>query len=686
MTRVQSLRLRAFTKDQAFGADFSFAEGLNIIQADNTSGKSTCLQAIIYALGMERAISTNLSIPLPFVMRERLQVERDGEYKVVLQSYVEVEVVSSTGSEILIRRDVVGGADTKLISTWSSRREDGSWDKKSQRDYFVLDPGAAVREDGFHFFLAQFLGMDLPTVSRFDGAECPLYLETLFNLFFVEQKRGWSTIQGPFPTQFSIQDLSRRVMEFLLDLDAGKIRRQRAELNKRIKNLIGEWQERRRLLDRSTVAQVRYSGVPMTPTAEFAVNPSIELEIYLEDEWLPLTDAIKQIQEEVEELSQRELKRTEEVEPELQRRISEKEKHVDDLSGTYEALRTEFQALIEENRSVRKRLDALAIDLRRNQDALKLQSLGSTIGTDLKFHSCPTCHQDLRRELLPETSPEAMALDQNIAFIKSQQLMYKSSLNSSNEELAGLRVQGNALSGQLNDNRRELRDLKRALVRPSSSVDRTALFKAVRLQSRTERWEELREKADEVVDEMSAIAKEWSDAVTRLKELRTGDDFTVVDKNKLLRLVNDLKDYLKDFGFKSFPADEIHLAADNFRPQVLVRDPDTEEVFEKDLGFEASASDGIRLKWAYYLSLLRLSVSNTTNHPGFVVFDEPGQQEMATRDLLAMLKASSDTHLSSSQIIIATSEQKTAIEAGMAGRDYHIESVEGYILKPISGI
>jgi hypothetical protein len=56
------------------------------------------------------------------------------------------------------------------------------WDTRSeQRDYFVLDRGSAANESGFHAFLAQFLDWDLPIVARYDGTECPLYLEAIFS-------------------------------------------------------------------------------------------------------------------------------------------------------------------------------------------------------------------------------------------------------------------------------------------------------------------------------------------------------------------------------------------------------------------------------------------------------------------------------------------------------------------------
>ena len=49
--RLRHLRLRAETSSGPFGADIPFSTGLNVLWADNTKGKSTCLQGLLYALG-----------------------------------------------------------------------------------------------------------------------------------------------------------------------------------------------------------------------------------------------------------------------------------------------------------------------------------------------------------------------------------------------------------------------------------------------------------------------------------------------------------------------------------------------------------------------------------------------------------------------------------------------------------
>jgi hypothetical protein len=192
MLTLSHLRLRSLTSQTQFGCDMTFDKPFSIIRAGNTSGKSTCLQAVIYGLGLERSFGPRTGIPITFAMQERIQRVEDGEYETVLQSFVELELKNSAGEPLTIRRDIVGGTETKLIQTWPAAYLSRSVNRTGQRDFFVHDAGAAQHEHGFHAFLAKFIGFDLPRVTRYDGGESPLYLEALFPMFFVEQKRGWS--------------------------------------------------------------------------------------------------------------------------------------------------------------------------------------------------------------------------------------------------------------------------------------------------------------------------------------------------------------------------------------------------------------------------------------------------------------------------------------------------------------
>ena len=71
--RFRHLRLRAETESGTFGADIPFKVGLNVLWADNTKGKSTCMQGLLYTLGLERMLSPRRGIPLTHVMTSHLE-------------------------------------------------------------------------------------------------------------------------------------------------------------------------------------------------------------------------------------------------------------------------------------------------------------------------------------------------------------------------------------------------------------------------------------------------------------------------------------------------------------------------------------------------------------------------------------------------------------------------------------
>jgi hypothetical protein len=58
----------------------------------------------------------------------------------------------------------------------------------------VREAHAATSERGFHKRLTEFLGWTLPLAPRFNDVDCPLYLETIFPLLYVEQKLGWGRL------------------------------------------------------------------------------------------------------------------------------------------------------------------------------------------------------------------------------------------------------------------------------------------------------------------------------------------------------------------------------------------------------------------------------------------------------------------------------------------------------------
>lgn len=214
--RLRQLELRLQTTDGPYGTSIDFPNGLVVVRADNSMGKSTCVKAILVALGMEQMLTTSQSeLPLTPSVLARLEGANNRPAD-VLESEVYLEIENGQGSRITVQRTLKGTRDNHLITVYQGPALTQPAGTFTATDFFVNRPGGASRERGFHRYLAGFLGWDLPKVPSFDGNETPLYLQCLFPFFVVEQTRGWSSILPPVPTHLRVKDAHKRAVEFIL--------------------------------------------------------------------------------------------------------------------------------------------------------------------------------------------------------------------------------------------------------------------------------------------------------------------------------------------------------------------------------------------------------------------------------------------------------------------------------------
>ncbi|TCA02553.1 hypothetical protein [Rhizobium leguminosarum] len=674
---ITKVIIQVSTASGIFGAELPLEVGLNIVKAPNTFGKSTCLQALLYGLGLERMLGPRVETPFGHALKEYIREIPEGATFSVLSSFVQIELRNNRNETLAIHREVKGDSDRRLVR---ARIVDGSG-SETRRDFFLHDPGSAQREDGFHHFLCSFIGWELPDVSTFDGREVPLYLAAIFPMLFVEQKRGWSAIQGPFPTFLKIQDIPRRVMEYLLDLDVGTRRRRRLELQKQISSLETEWSQARQHLISRLGNLSRLQNIPASPPKDFASAPAIEIEVYLDDEWVALEIATEHIKAEVQELETTDLQITEDVVPSLQFELAEAQASVTAIELRVDELRGSMAILREEIHASRSRVQALEVDLARNQDAQKLEKFGSRLGRAASEHTCPTCHQELDAELLPVVQVKGMAVGENIRFIKSQIDLYNASAEASETEAKSLQLMYESLSTELRDKLGRVRELGEALRRPSGSPTRSLLEKLVRLQARSRRYESMQSEADGMADRFAAIATAIEALRPQLLALK-GDEFSEDDEAKIKLFEQRLQLRLRDFSFKTFGASEIHISQEDFRPIAIIRDKNGELV-TRELGFEMSGSDAIRMKWSYYLALLDVGIMSKTNHPCFAAFDEPDQQAIESKDVKKFLDEAAKFGPKAQIVVAATAEKISSFDAELVASGANLISFDGYSIQRI---
>ncbi|MGQ2964888.1 ATP-binding protein [Methylophilus sp.] len=113
---INRLLLRADTADGPYGVDIPFSKGLFILRVENTHGKSTCINSIAYALGMEMALGQVTSKPpFPPSLLKNIQNENGTEIPVI-SSYVMLEISNDRG-QIYTHKTVILGADSESIIT-----------------------------------------------------------------------------------------------------------------------------------------------------------------------------------------------------------------------------------------------------------------------------------------------------------------------------------------------------------------------------------------------------------------------------------------------------------------------------------------------------------------------------------------------------------------------------------------
>lgn len=670
--KFRHLRLRAETSDGPFGADIPLTEGLNILWADNTKGKSTCMQGLLYALGLEKMLGPRREIPLTYVMTSHLDDPETGQRHTVLESSVWVELENSASEIVTVRRGVVSSANRKLVSVFDGPLLTEPAKHYRQRDYFVLDPGAATRDAGFHRMLAEFLGWTLPIVRRYDGRETMLYLETIFPLLYVEQKAGWSSLPAAFPTYLQIRDVGRRAVEFVLALDTHELELGRQQIDLDLAVSKAEWGAKRdELLSIARSINARVEGIPSTPTISVEAIEQAHLLVIDRDRWHPLNELASLLRSRIADLYQVDTPSVEEIASEAAIELEQLTEKVAEQNALRNTLFRARQNEIAQKGSIELRIAALDEDLQKNRDALKLRNLGSTIAETFAAEHCPTCAQPITDTLLAQhVSAEVMSIEENTRYIQAQLDIFKQLRDHSTATIEALNRQLAAATANVNEISAHIRALKADLLAPANSPSVAALEKRIRTEARLQALDDAQQRFELQKAELISIAAHHAELLANRSKLPS-NRLSAQDKTKLDQLQRLIREQANAYGFSTFPTAELEISEETYRPQ--------KEGFE--IGFELSASDAIRLKWAYQLALLELDRTERTNHPGFVIFDEPRQQSAKTHSLKRLLERASTAKAAGQQVIFATSEDRSQLETFLSDVDCHYLPYDGYILQ-----
>jgi hypothetical protein len=670
--RLRRLQIRVQTTDGPYGTALDFPDGLVVIWAENSMGKSTCAKAILVALGMEAMLTHSRTVlPLPPAMTSEL--EAGSHRHTVVESEVFLEIENRAGDRVTIQRTIKGERNVNLITVFYGSALTSSSPVPRSRDFFVNLQGGASREAGFHNFLAQFLGWRLPAVQTYDGQEYPLYLQCSFPYFVVEQTRGWSTIQPPVPTHFRIRGVHKRAVEFLLNLDADKIALRRQELGFEKTRLENEWNARvRRANEIADSIGGIAQGIPQRLVAIWP--PQVEPYVTLPagNEWTSLERRIVQNEEAFALLVQEEIPRVQEITASASAELVEAEGAVKDDESVLSRLLVALDQEAHEAANIEQRIEALDEDIQRNKDAKTLRQLGSSQGLSVEAGTCPVCHQPIQDSLVPLAAEQVvMSLDENIEFLEEQKKTFGAVLSNARRIVQTRERQIRAIRDELFSRRERVRALKQTLISDGRVPSIAAIQNRIQLETRIKTDRESLSRFKAIVVGFSELAAKWNAVHQEISALPP-DDLTDADTEKIEGWTKLLRTQLRQYAFKSLPIEQITISSDTYRPE--------HEGFE--LQTSISASDLIRTIWSYLHGMLELSRNVATNHPGLILFDEPRQQSTREVSFGQLLKRASSASRWRQQVIFFTSENRDTLQAQLAGLDHTFTPVPGrFIVK-----
>ena len=673
---ISRLKIIAQTVDGDYGVDIPFSKGLFILRLDNSHGKSTCINAIAFALGMEKALGLGSSkLPFPPSLTKALE-GKDGTEHLIIKSSVMLEIENKEGTTCTLSRQIVGSEEDNIIYQYDSNIE--NLKLVNPKKLFLHREGDSTRPLGFFKWLDSFVGWNLPLVPNFDGKEVPLYPSVFFPTWFVEQKKGWSSIQSTTPSFLKIKDAKKRALEFILNLDVNETVKRRAKLKVDIDSLLQSWRllyKKSEILAGRVFGQIR--GVADSPDAKFD-QYKIDIQIKSDDKWISIYKLAEITEQELAQfilVINSELRNISE-DSAFQDKIEFLESEIKKLDSKYISLDSEISFLIQQVFSTETRIQNLLNDQRKYEDLKKVGESNIFSKTNLGLDNCPTCGQDFTDNLIDMSTDSAvMSIDESLEFIKQQIKAFKSVAESYKFQKKTKAVELTTVKASLLELRTNLRKIRSAIVQPDITVKEEELRQKIKIENRLELYKETIKELVNIRLEFDSMYRKYK-ALTKERRGLPESVLTTLDVKKIRKLEVYLRELLVDYGFSSFNPDKLDISNDSYLP--------TREGF--DIGFDTSASDGIRLIWSYLLSLFKLSNEIETNHPKLVVFDEPRQQEANKLSFTTLLKSASEICESGGQVILATSEEASVIKASLQGVNYKMfssEKVEGKIIRKI---
>ncbi len=642
--------------------------------------QSTLINALIYSLGMEEILGGKGAKVLPYALKEYLEGENKQKIR-ISSSYVFIEIESKSGEIVTLKRAIFSkDKDQKLVEVIQ-----GPYLSEGDQSYkvtptYLHDKGSAQgSEHGFFSYLEQFMSLSLPYVAGSSGGEVKLYLQTIFSSILIEQKRGWTDYIANTP-YYAIRDVRTKIVEFVLGLDVFENEKKKTLALSEISEIQKKWSEEKYKISLASEAgSIVVSGIRESADDCFDGN-LVELSKLFDGREIRIYSYIGNLVERVETIEKKGMAIRGGVSDELLSSYNTSKTELDELLSLFDSLESDIRLAETRLSEYKNTQTGIEDDLAKNKVALKLKKFGAEQNLDVANDQCPSCHQPIDDSLLlADTLVQPMSIEDNIKYLDSQRKMISKYISGLNRAVSKLGLQSKGIAEDISEKRLLCLSLKKDL-RAFDSINESDIRIKVQLESKITDLTRTVEIINESIARLREISIEYIEAKRDLSSI-PNRKMSANDLNKVKKFQSDFKGFAQNFGYKSAPTNDIEINEDTLFPYlsgIELREVNT------DIKSDSSASDFVRLIWAYILSMNSVSNKFSGNHFGFIVFDEPAQHSMAVSSVNELLKVLSK--LPSLQGIVAASfdESDRVFSESVNGVEHNFITFGTKLLAPLS--
>lgn len=613
MISIATIEVGGVSAAGEFRGTLEIKPGLQVVSADNAFGKTLACSAITWCLALEPMFGVRDDEPVRFPLAVRETVDLDGAKAArVISSYASITIVRSDGVRLRLTRDIVGNAKEVVVE----ESEDG----KTWRQSRLIARFRTMSDEtgGLQNFLFRWLGLPRRELLNNRGDRTEIYLENIAPHFVVDQTEGWATIQALQVARYGQQDIAAASVEYLLGADdalRARLHMQTAQSRQaRLKfiaqdlaaQVIVAFERQGWPLDWSCQGSLdeiatRWSKKPLKETARKRFHFDLAVE------QKRLTDTLKTLRTRLTQ---------EGMDPKSATAASDTSQLVIELKTQRHELRDQLRAARSQKIDQDRVAESLEHRIHAAKDLVRLKKAG--VGR-LDSLECPTCHRDLDHSTFGLVEQDPVVVEAHIDALQRDRVLVKGNIVSSLDQITRLAAQLESIEDRLRAAERSLE-----IVNATAGNVREQLAKIAADIAATERELEKNlatsadlERLQGEVDNWVKEAREATAAVPSRGDIDTRRD----------AFINALRNHLVVLGHHGVSTEDAE--------RITVDDVYTPYLDERRLRSLGSASDHARLVMAYALSLAEASDEVKGYHPGFVVFDEPLQQnpDKAHRDL-----------------------------------------------------